>query len=349
VILDLLRALITGSWLFLHVFNRKGMTDPDDRRKVRLLVWLLPVCLATPTLMVVLLPWSIVGLFFWVTFALVVGLEGSRLLRLAIGFTSTRSRATPIPGLESRFETTRSLQVRTYELAEAPRSLHGLSVAFVSDLHCDGTPSCLWYDRLWETIRGLGPDLLILGGDYLSRADSLPILDRALQELRTLRPSLGVWAVLGNHDLEAPDAVRQLLRRAGCGLLEDSWVVLDRGDGRSVVLHGTGSPWTTKASPAASLPPGGVDIAVSHTPDNAPALSKGGARYILSGHIHGGQIALPLFGAILSPSVHARRWTYGCHTLGRSRLVVTSGTGVVGIPLRILAPPEIVLLRFWSE
>jgi len=347
--LDLLRAFITGLWLFLNLFNRKGMTDSDDHRKLRLVAWLLPLCLIVPLMLVAFIPWSGVGLFFWITFAGVIYLETSRLFRLAIGFTSTRSRSTPVPGLESLVVTTRALQVRTYEFGEAPRSLHGLSVAFVSDLHCDGTPSCAWYDRLWETVRGIGPDLLILGGDYLSRADSLPILDRALKELRTLHPALGIWAVLGNHDLEAPDAVRRILRQAGCEILEDSWVALDRGEGRFVVLHGTGAPWTTSNSPAASLPPGGVDISVSHTPDNAPALAKGGARYILSGHIHAGQIALPVFGAILSPSLHARRWTYGCHTLDNSRLVVTSGTGVVALPLRILASPEIVLLRFWSE
>lgn len=349
MILDLVRALITGAWVFLSLFNRRGMTNPDDRAKVRLFAWLFPTCILVPAALVLFVPWSGIGLLFWITFAMVVILEGVRLLKLAIGFTTTRSRATPVTGLDSHFETTHALQVRSYELAEAPHSLHGLTVAFVSDLHCDGMPSCSWYDRLWNTVRGIGPDILILGGDYLSRADSLPILDRALRELRTLRPSLGIWAVLGNHDLEALEEVRLLLRRAGVGLLEDSWVVLDRGDGRSVVLHGTGSPWTTSASPAASLPPGGADLSVTHTPDNAPALAKGGARTILAGHIHGGQIALPILGAILSPSVFSRRWTYGCHTLGNSRLVVSSGCGVVGIPLRILTAPEIVLLRFWSE
>jgi len=349
VTLDLLRALFTGLWIFLHVFNRKGMTDPDDHRKLRLASWLLPTCVLVPPLVVVLLPWEFVSQLFWLTFALALLLEAARLLLLAIGFTSTRSRATEIPGLEGSIETTTALQVRTYEFAEAPHAMHGLVVAFVSDLHCDGRPSCQWYDRLWETVRGVGPDVLILGGDYLTRADSLPILDRALHGLRALRPTLGVWAVLGNHDLEAPVEIRRLLRRAGVGLLEDSWVVLDRGDGRHVTLHGTQSPWTTSASAAASMPPGGADLSVSHTPDNAPALARAGARYILSGHLHAGQIALPLIGALLVPSRHSRRWSYGCHSVDRSRLVVSAGVGVTGFPVRILATPEIVVLRFWSE
>jgi len=349
VILDLFRAGITGLWIFLYAFNRHGMTEPDDHRKLRLFAWLFPLCTMPPLLIVALVPWSPVGLLFWGTFASIIVFEVVRIVRLAIGFTSTRSRTTPVPGLESRFETTHALQVRTYEFGEATRNLHGLTVAFVSDLHCDGFPSCEWYDRLWETVRGIGPDLLLLGGDYLSRADSLPILDRALRELRMLRPPLGIWAVLGNHDMEAPDAVRKLLRRSGCGLLEDKWEILDRGDGRTVVIHGTGSPWASNADPSASLPPEGADIALTHTPDNAPSLAAKGVRYILSGHIHGGQIAFPLLGAILSPSIHSRRWTYGCHSLGSSRLVISSGVGIVGIPLRILAPPEIILLRFWSE
>lgn len=349
MILDLLRAGITGVWILLHVFNRYGMTDPDDRRKIRLFLWLFPLCIVLPVLLAAFVRWPPVSLFFWATFVAIILLESHRIAMIAIGYTSTRSRAIPVPGLESRFETTHALQVRTYEFAEAPRHLHGLTVAFVSDLHCDGSPSCEWYDRLWDVVRGIGPDLLLLGGDYLSRGDSLPILDRCLRGLRLFHPKLGTWAVLGNHDLEAVAEVRKLLRRSGCGLLEDGWEVLDRGDGRSVVIHGTNAPWTTRAEPSASIPPGGADISVTHTPDNAPALSRKGARYILAGHIHGGQIALPLLGAILSPSAYSRRWTYGCHGLGSSQLVVSSGTGVVGLPLRILAPPEIVVLRFWSE
>lgn len=349
MILDLTRAGITGIWILLHVFNRYGMTDPDDRRKIRLFLWLLPTCVALPMLVAAFVRWPPIGLLFWGTFVSVILLETWRIALVAIGFTSTRSRATPVPGLESRLETTRALQVRTYEFGEAPRNLHGLTVAFVTDLHCDGSPSCEWHDRLWDTVRGIGPDLLLLGGDYLSRGDSLPILDRCLRGLRTLRPKLGTWAVLGNHDLEATSEVRKLLRRSGCALLEDRWEVLDRGDGRMVVLHGTNAPWTTRADASASLPPGGADISVTHTPDNAPILAKKGARYILAGHLHGGQIAFPLLGGILAPSLHSRRWTYGCHSLGASRLVVSSGTGVVGVPLRVLVPPEIVLLRFWSE
>lgn len=349
MILDILRAGITGLWVLLHVFNRYGMTDPDDGRKIKLFLWLMPTCLGLPILLTVFVRWPPVGLIFWATFVAVVLMEAHRIAHVAIGFTSTRSRSTPVPGLESRFETTRALQVRTYEIGEAPRHLHGLSVAFVSDLHCDGAPSCEWYDRLWETVRGIGPDLLLLGGDYLSRGDSLPILDRALRGLRTLQPRMGIWAVMGNHDLEALGEVRKMLRRSGCGILDDGWEILDRGDGRTVTLHGTGSPWTTKAEPSSSIPPGGVDISLTHTPDNAPSLAEKGARYILAGHIHGGQVALPLLGAILSPSIHSRRWAYGCHSLRSSRLVVSSGVGVVGVPFRILVPPEIVLVRFLSE
>lgn len=349
MILDLFRAGITGLWIFLHSFNRHGMMEPDDHRKLRLFAWLFPLCLLPPLLLAGFVRWPPVSLFFWATFAAIIILEVYRIACLAIGFTSTRSRTTPLPGLESRFETTHALQVRTYEFGEVPRNLHGLTVAFVSDLHCDGLPSCEWYDRLWQTVRGIGPDLLLLGGDYLSRADSVPILDRSLRELRTLHPPLGIWGVLGNHDLEATGAVRRILRQSGCGLLEDKWEVLDRGDGRTVILHGTGAPWTTRAEASASLPPESADISLTHTPDNAPQLAKKGARFILSGHIHAGQIAIPLLGAVLSPSVHSRRWTYGCHNLGSSRLVVSSGAGVVGVPLRVLAPPEIVLMRFWSD
>ena len=129
-------------------------------------------------------------------------------------------------------------------------------------------------------------------------------------------------------------------------MLEDRWYTVRREDGRKFIVHGTQAPFQSANDPVRGVPPGGAHLSLSHTPDNAPQLAKAGSRYILAGHLHGGQICLPLLGAVVAPSRHSRKWTYGNHQVGHANLVVTSGLGTTGIPLRLLCPPEIAVLRF---
>jgi predicted MPP superfamily phosphohydrolase len=253
-----------------------------------------------------------------------------------------------VSGCQDGILATQALQVRTWQFPNAPPELDGLTVAFLSDLHCNGYPACEWYDKIWEMVRAIGPDMLLLGGDYLDRPEDLPLLERCLRGLGHLAPPLGTFAVLGNHDEVAPSGVRKLLRQSGAVMLDDNWKSVSRPDGRSFLVHGTSAPFAGSGDPLRGVPPGGAHISLVHTPDVAPALAGRGSRYILSGHLHGGQIALPLFGALIVPSRHSRKWSYGGYRIGDSHLVVTSGVGSVGLPIRVLVRPEIVVIRFHS-
>lgn len=340
-----LRTLIVGLAAWVAAFNRWCMTDPDDRAKLRRGALLLLPCLVLPVPLAVWGP-SWIDEATWVAFSVVVILEVWRLSRQAIGFTTSRSRAVPVAGLRGRTRSTHALQVRSYEFPGAPRSMDGLVVAYLSDFHCGGRPSCEWYDKVWEVVRGIGPDMILLGGDYVDRPEDIPLLERSLRGLSRLPSRLGVFAILGNHDECAPIAIRETLRRFGVVMLEDRWFTVRRDDGRKFIVHGTQAPYHSGSDPVRGLPPGGAHLSLSHSPDNAPRLAKAGCRYILAGHIHGGQICLPLLGAIVAPSRYSRRWTYGNHQVGHANLVVTSGLGTTGIPLRLLCPPEIAVLRF---
>jgi predicted MPP superfamily phosphohydrolase len=342
-----LRTLIVGFVAWITAFNRWCMTDPDDRAKLRRGAALLVPCLLLPLPLAIWEP-AWIDEITWVVFCLVVILEGWRLARQAIGFTTARSRAVPVAGLRGGTRSTHALQVRSYEFPGAPHAMDGLTVAFLSDFHCSGRPSCEWYDKVWEVVGAIGPDLVILGGDYIDRAEDIVLMERSLRGMAKLPLRLGAFAVLGNHDEVAPTAVRETLRRAGAVILEDRWFTIRREDGRKFILHGTSAPFQGATDPVRGAPPGGAHISISHTPDNAPQLAKAGSRYILSGHIHGGQICLPFLGPLVAPSRYSRRWAYGGFQVGHSNLVVTSGLGTAGIPLRVLCPPEIVVLQFHS-
>jgi hypothetical protein len=86
-------------------------------------------------------------------------------------------------------------------------------------------------------------------------------------------------------------------------------------------------------------------VLLSHTPDNAPAAASAGASLILSGHNHGGQICLPLFGPFVAPSRHGLAFTGGLYRVGADSLLnVSRGVGVSSGGYRILCPPEITVL-----
>ena len=342
-----LRFALVGFAAWVAVFNRWCMTDPDDRRKLRRGGWLFLGLVGLPVAAGSLWPEALDGPT-WVAFSVLVLMEGWRLAQQAIGFTTARSNLVPVSGCQEGIFATQALQVRTWQFPNAPPELDGVTVAFLSDLHCNGYPSCEWYDKIWEMVRAIGPDMLLLGGDYLDRPEDLPLLERCLRGLGPLSPPLGTFAVLGNHDEVAPSGVRKLLRQAGAVVLEDNWKSVRRPDGRSFLVHGTSAPYAGSRDPLRGVPPGGAHISLVHTPDVAPALAGRGSRYILSGHLHGGQIALPLFGALIVPSRHSRKWSYGGFRIGDSHLVVTSGVGSVGLPIRVLVRPEIVAVRFHS-
>lgn len=340
-----LRLGLVGGFLWLHLFNRHCMVDRDDRRKLRRGTWYLALCVGLPA--VAALAWQeALDTPSWILFLLLLGWELNRLVRQAIGFSATRSEAVPVAGSPEGIVTTRSLQVRSYQFAGVAPNLQGLTVAFLTDFHCNGTPSLDWYERIWTVVQGIGPDLVLLGGDYLDSREDLPLMERAFAGAARLSVPLGIHAILGNHDEVAPAEVRSILRRTGVRILDDRWVALPRENGEVVTLHGTSSPFAGSLDPLAGAPPGGADLGLTHTPDNAPILAQRGTRFILAGHTHGGQIGAPLLGALVVPSRHSRRWAYGNFRLGASNLVVSAGLGCEGLPVRLLVRPEIAVLRF---
>jgi hypothetical protein len=335
-------------WLFLGVCvmiwrnnRRMGACRPFQLRKE--LLWTAGV-LVVPAGLWLLFPHPILSMVSWTATLAVLVRVGWRLASRLIDFAAVRSRPADVPWAKGRLLTTRALQVRSYNFDDSPPHLQGLSAVLVSDLHCDGWPEPAWYDRYWQVVKGLQPDLVLIAGDFLTDPQSLPLVRRCLQELGRIHPPMGVHAVLGNHDEIALDGLRETLRERGIGLLEDEVRILAHPSGRSIRLAGTSWPWCGSEGVRKCMEHGAVDIALTHTPANAKELANAGAAWILAGHTHGGQFALPLLGGILAPD--GGRRIYGHHVLGSSHLVVTSGVGCTGIPARCLMHPEIVLLRF---
>lgn len=338
----LLRWIFLGFCALVWRWNRKlGAQTPLTLRSE--LLWIAGF-MVIPSGLWLIWSHSSLAMISWVLTLAILLRTGWRLAMRQVDFAAVRSRPADVPWAKGRFLTTRALQIRSYSFDDSPAHLQGLSVVLLSDLHCDGWPEPAWYDRYWQIVKGLQPDLILIAGDFLTRPESLPLVRRCLRDLGRIHPSLGIHAVLGNRDQDSIEGLKEILRERSVELLHDESRTLVHPNGRSIRLAGTSWPWCGSEGVRACMAEGAVDIALTHTPDNAQELANAGAGWILAGHTHGGQIALPLIGGIIAPNGGKR--IYGHHVVGHSHLVVTSGVGCSRLPVRCLVHPEIAFLRF---
>ena len=243
-------------------------------------------------------------------------------------------------GLHGRLRLTH----HTVELQER-HSLPGpILIAFASDLHAGPqTHPTLFTDLVDELIR-LQPDVVLLGGDYVSsRGHFIDVLAR---ELRRLTPRLGIHAVLGNHDWWTDDRyIVTALQDAGANVLINRNCRLPDPFG-SVSICGIDDPWTGNADPAATFADAGpIRIFLTHSPDGLLLLTGEQFDVAFAGHTHGGQIAFRNGTQILTAGGPlARRYGRGEFQIaGNGRLIVSLGIGCSNIPVRINADSELVL------
>jgi predicted MPP superfamily phosphohydrolase len=208
--------------------------------------------------------------------------------------------------------------------------------------------------RAVERLSAEAPDLILLLGDYVDagslwRERLAPEL--VAGELARLQAPLGVVAVLGNHDWRATrDRMWRALAARGITVLENRAVaVTTRGTrlwlaGVADVRHRRPDPEGTLAG----IPEGEPVLMLSHDPDVFPHVAER-VSLTLSGHLHGGQIAIPLLRRPIIPSWYGERFAHRHVQLGGRHLYVTSGLGTSGIPVRLLAPPEVVVLSLRGE
>jgi predicted MPP superfamily phosphohydrolase len=243
------------------------------------------------------------------------------------------------------------IRERDLALPRWPDALAGLRVALISDLH-SGAPHVdePRLERLVAAVNDRRPDLVLLLGDYIDpevRFGSAVAPPAVASRLGGLRASRGVMAVLGNHDWhnDGP-GMRAALRGAGIPVLEN--------DARDV-----GGLWVAGVEDARycapdvsralrDVPVEAPVIVLSHDPDLFPEVPDRVALTV-SGHLHGGQVGVPVVRRPFIPSRFGERYAGGHIVEGGRHLYVTTGIGTTGWPVRLFTPPEAIVLRLMPE
>jgi predicted MPP superfamily phosphohydrolase len=246
----------------------------------------------------------------------------------------------------------RSDRVRERDLALPgwPDDLAGLRVALLSDLHA-GAPHVREerIERLVAAVNARRPDLVLLLGDYIDPEVPFggPVAPGTVAaRLGALRAPRGVVAVLGNHDWhnDGP-GMRAALQDAGIAVLEN-----DATDAGGLWIAGVEDLRYRRPDIGRALrdvPAGAPVILLAHDPDLFPGVPARVALTV-SGHLHGGQIGVPVVRRPFLPSRFGERYAAGHVVEDGRHLYVTRGVGTTGLPVRLLAPPEAIILRLRS-
>ncbi|HEX5949526.1 MAG TPA: metallophosphoesterase [Actinomycetota bacterium] len=227
--------------------------------------------------------------------------------------------------------------------AAGPATIH---VLHLSDLHVVRSDR-----RLAAFLAGLPrPDVVVVTGDFLAEPEAV---ETAVATVRPVRGRLASWFVLGSNDLFVPRPLNPLLyfvppssrrrRRARRGrvhdlvrqLTEDGWLDLDNTrcltdlDGLAIEVTGLHDAHIDRAD-LRVLPrrdTGRLGIAVMHSPDSAPEAAACGYDLVVAGHTHGGQVRLPLVGALVTNSALPTRLASGLIRMAGSWLSLSPGLG----------------------
>ena len=231
------------------------------------------------------------------------------------------------------------VRVASSKVSSPVRILH------ISDTHCDG-----WGPRekeLLEIVRREKPDLMAFTGDAINNPGeglkAFRLLGRSLQA-----PS-GGFAVGGNWDVWYWNHLDLFGGTAWRALDGDGALLGVRGNRLWVCGAAYDGPWRQAL---AGAPPDAFTLFLYHTPDLARESRMQEADLYLAGHTHGGQVCLPLYGAMVTLSKHGKDYEGGLYRIGRCALYVCRGLGMEGgiAPrVRFWCRPEVVVIDLVPE
>ena len=240
------------------------------------------------------------------------------------------------------------VRVREVEIPMAglDAAFDGYRIVQLSDTHV-GSLTPPERARAWvQKANALAPDLVALTGDYVTSGTRFH--EAAARVFGELQARDGTVAVLGNHDnFGGCEPLVTTMREVGITLLMNQHTVIERG-GAALVVVGVDDVFTRRANVEETfrgIPRGAPIVGLAHDPRLFPAMAERGAKLVLSGHTHWGQVALPFFARAVNVARPFFRFPGGLYEAeGGARLWVHPGLGTTGPPVRLGAAPELTVL-----
>jgi predicted MPP superfamily phosphohydrolase len=241
-----------------------------------------------------------------------------------------------------------SIEHERIELSRLPMSFDGFRVVQLSDIHHGPFSDRKQIERAVDTANRLQPDIIALTGDYISKERHYAA--PCAEMLGRLKAKYGVYAVLGNHDHWTDAAlITDLFRAEGITVLINEGIHFEK-DGASIWLAGVDDTMVGLEDLSLALAGARDDemkLLLAHNPIILRRAARASVDLVLSGHTHGGQVAIR--GERSTVRGARKRLLKGHGRLSNTQIYVNRGLGTVVLPIRYGCPPEISLLELRTE
>ncbi|MCQ6278872.1 metallophosphoesterase [Bacillus sp. EB600] len=233
------------------------------------------------------------------------------------------------------------------KVSNLPSAFKDWKIVQFSDIHLGFHYGVEDLNPVIKMINSLMPDIIFFTGDLIQIGNNNPEVSiPLLQELKTQRG--GKWAIIGNHDFYTKDQITQVFESAQFKMLKNSHDFIEYNQqklyiaGIDDVMYG--EPNIGKA--VEGLRDDDCVLLLAHEPDIADESSNYPISAQFSGHSHGGQVRLPLYGPIIR-QVLAKKYTDGLYHVGENNmpLYVNRGIGTTNLAIRFLCRPEITVFH----
>ncbi|RXK86029.1 metallophosphoesterase [Filimonas effusa] len=252
----------------------------------------------------------------------------------------------------------------TISFPDLPEAFDGFTITQITDVHSGSFTNAAGVQKGLDLVNAQHSDVILFTGDLVNHQASE--MDRWIPAFSGLKAPMGKFSVLGNHDYgdyiqwettEARDAnlarLKQIHGEIGFRLLLDEAVILQKG-GQSIVLLGVENwgkggfhKYGDLKKATAGVPDDAFKILMSHDPSHWEGVTLGHHQHIhltLSGHTHGMQFGVELFGFKWSPIKYVYKQWAGLYQQGSRFLYVNRGFGFLGLKGRIGMWPEVAVI-----
>ena len=241
-----------------------------------------------------------------------------------------------------------------------PTSFDGLKIVHFSDLHYTRIITKERVNDIVEEINLINPDIVVFTGDLVDTDKVLTEDDKnfLIESLSNINSTYGKYAIYGNHDIaNNSENIIDIYNKSDFNLLENEYDVIYSKNNDKLFIGGLNSVSheledINKVMSYYDTNDGSntYNIILLHEPDYADNIinSYDNINLILAGHSHGGQVRLPIIGALYTPK-NGHKYVKGYYNLNGTSLYVTSGIGVSRYNFRLFNKPEINFYRLNKE
>ena len=257
---------------------------------------------------------------------------------------------------------TKGLIVKEYLVknSKLPSSFYGTKIVQISDIHYGRITKKKELEKVSKTVNKIKPDIIVITGDILDK--DVTYNEQDIIEITTILNSMdakfGKYVISGNHDLAKQKDYNKILENINYINLDDSYQILYNETNDAIMISGLSTIdnkkkiddklFESKNQIKSDTSKIKYNILLVHEPDIIKTFNYKDYDLILAGHSHGGQVRLPLIGA-LKYNRGAKKYHNEYYNLKNTDLYISSGIGTSRLNLRLNNKPSISLYRLVNK